>query len=223
MSSQSEVDVWPRNIKITEFEYEIPKEHFSLTEDEIAFLEDLKERRKGESHNQLIRINDETGETQELYMYSGYRHWHVRDGNEYEINHPLWERLSKLFKNTRKKRAYDIMWQAHLGHIPGALKVHVDELAINLNIPLFDPIKPVTFWSSRASDAEMLHQYYYTKYQPVILNARIPHNVIDNDQDRVFLQIGGFNDLNYYELLWEAFRINLKETVVYNSEGGPGY
>lgn len=187
-----------------EYLYEIPEDKLLLTEDDKTFLEQLKENHKDEVTTKLIR-HDKEGKEYELTMKSGYKHWHVKFGTEYERTHPLWDKISVLFKNTVKGTPAAVRKSAHLGRISGPLAIHIDELAIKLNIPLVDLSRPVTFWSSRDEDKKILYQYYYKKYQPVILNTRINHNVIDNDQDRIFLQVGGFDGINYFELMSQAF------------------
>ena len=169
--------------------YEIPESIFSLDSADITFLEDTK--------NNYLEVMTDYLESENLTMQSGYSHHHLNKSPEIDyLNIPLFSKLANLFSNTVNGTLDGVFKNAQLARVTGELNIHVDYRACILTIPLVDLVKPITFWSSRNEDKEIWHQYHYTKYQPVLVNTHVEHNVIDNDEDRIFFQLGGFKDTN---------------------------
>ena len=168
--------------------HEISEDLFSLSDDDKTFLETLKESHKTDVSDVLPGRG--------MTMKSGYKQWFVRNGSDSEKANSLWARMAVLFGKTSRNSAQKVMEQAQLARVTGELKIHVDYRAAIFTIPLVDLSKPITFWSSRNDDKQMLFQYTYTKYKPLLVNTHVEHNVIDNDEDRLFLQIGGFRREN---------------------------
>ena len=164
--------------------HEISDDLFTLSDDDKTFLEALKEAHKDDTGAWLASNN--------LTMQSGYKQWHIKDGSDEEKANSLWNKISTLFTKTSRNSVERVVEKAQLARVVGELKIHVDYRATILTIPLVDLSKPITFWSSRNEDKEILYQYTYTKYKPLLVNTHIEHNVIDNDEDRIFLQLGGF-------------------------------
>jgi hypothetical protein len=170
-----------------EYIYEVPEEKFSLDSSDIEYLEQLKENRKDNAIKYL--------EKADLVMSSGYFQWHLKYGTEEEKNenNKLFLKLQKLFQFTTNNNTVEkIVDNLQLARVPADLKIHVDYRSAILTIPLVDLTNPITFWSSRDEDREILFQYHYTKYKPLIVNTLVEHNVINNNEDRIFLQLGGF-------------------------------
>lgn len=165
--------------------YEIPQSILSINSDDIAFMESLKDKYKEHTHNTITRRNN-------YKMSSGYNQFYIEDATEEEKSNILFSKIAAIFPNTNNNTHENVAKNAQLARISGHLNIHLDYRSAVLSIPLVDLKKPITYWSSRDSDGEIIHQYYYTKYKPVLVNTHVEHNVIENDEDRIFLQIGGF-------------------------------
>lgn len=169
--------------------YEVPKEKLDLNQNDINFLELLKEKYKDQVNNIIPQRNN-------YVMKSGYTQWYMKDATTEEKTNPIFFKFLKLFENTTHNTLEKIINSCKLARIPGPLNIHVDYRAAILSIPLVDLKKPITFWSSRNDDKIILNQYYYTKYKPVIKNVHVEHNVIDNNEDRIIFQVGSFGKEN---------------------------
>lgn len=174
---------------INDLVYEVPKEKLNLDEQDIVFLELLKEKYKDQVNNIIPHRNN-------YVMKSGYTQWYVKDATAEEKSHPVFLKFVELFKYTSHNTLEKIINSCKIARIPGPLNIHVDYRAAILSIPLVDLVKPITFWSSRNDDKTILNQYYYTKYKPVIKNVHVEHNVIDNNEDRIIFQVGSFGKEN---------------------------
>jgi len=176
--------------------YEVPDSIFALDSADINFLENLKDDCLEEMSDYLDAEN--------LTMQSGYTYIHLNKLDFIDYNNiPFFTKLANLFPGTcngtldgSAGTLDGVFNNLQLVRVTGELKIHVDYRACVLTIPLVDLVKPITFWSSRDDDKEIWHQYHYTKYRPVLENSHVEHNVIDNDEDRIFLQLGGFKDTN---------------------------
>ena len=171
-------------MKLEDLVYEVPESKLSLDQEDIKFLESIKEKYKDDVSNIFPHTN--------YVMKSGYAHWFMRNGTQEEKAHPIFKKFLNLFKNTSHNSLEKIVDASKLARIPGPLNIHTDIRPAILSIPLVELKKPLTFWTSRNDDKKIIEQYYYTKYQPVIKNVHVEHNVIDNDEDRIMFQIGAF-------------------------------
>ena len=115
-------------------------------------------------------------------MKSGYKQHFLEE----DFTHSFYDKITALYPNWRSKS------KPQISRVSGELKVHSDFREYALSIPLVDLKNPITFWSSRDDDKEIVYQYNYVKYQPIIINAQQLHSVIDNDEDRLFFQMKWF-------------------------------
>jgi len=142
-----------------------------LDTDDIAYLNNHSDTKKNLATN--------------IYgtkMKSGFGQYLLEE----DFTHPFYDKITALYPS----------WQGEskpqISRVSGELKVHTDFREYVLSIPLVDLKKPITFWSSRDDDKEIVYQYNYVKYQPVIINAHQLHSVIDNDEERLFFQMKWF-------------------------------
>jgi hypothetical protein len=169
--------------------YEIPESLLTIDSSDIVFMESLKEKYKDLTHNVIMRKNN-------YKMTSGYHQYYIEHGTEEERSNTLFAKIAAIFPNTTNSTAEAVANNAQLARINGHLNIHLDYRSAVLSIPLVDLKKPIRYWSSKDSDGEIIFQYHYTKYKPVLINTHVEHNVIENDEDRIFLQIGGFKAEN---------------------------
>ena len=144
-----------------------------LDADDIAYLNNCRDTSKDLATNSTVEGYE---------MKSGYKQHFLEE----DFTHPFYNKITALYPNWRGKS------KPQISRVSGELKVHSDFREYALSIPLVDLKNPITFWSSRDDDKEIVYQYNYVKYQPVIINAQQLHSVIDNDEDRIFFQMKWF-------------------------------
>ncbi len=143
-----------------------------LDADDIAYLNNHSDTKK----------NLATAFNGTYKMKSGYQQHFLEE----DFTHPFYDKITALYPSWRGES------KPQISRVSGELKVHTDFREYALSIPLVDLKKPITFWSSRDDDKEIVYQYNYVKYQPVIINTQQLHSVIDNDEERLFFQMKWF-------------------------------
>ena len=142
-----------------------------LDANDIAYLDNLRDTKKDLTSSWI--------ESQGVHMKSGYTQHFIDD----DFTNSFYKKITALYPE----------WVGYskpqISRVRGELKIHNDFRKYALSIPLVDLKNPITFWDSREDDKKIVHQYSYTKYQPVIINAQELHSVIDNDEDRIFFQM----------------------------------
>ena len=110
---------------------------------------------------------------------------YLRDIKEDFSNLKILKDCSKLLN-----KDFDHVFKyAQFFKVNGSLPPHIDKRTAAFTIPLYGVNKPVSWYDD---NNQIIQQYTYKG--PSIINTSIKHGCIENDEERVFFQIGGFSE-----------------------------
>lgn len=128
-------------------------------------------------------------------VFHNYKNFYLKNSSRDYSDHPIFEKISRACSRISKYDNKDYVYsRSHIAIVPGALPYHIDIRGCVLTIPF----EPVTYPISWACDnGSVLSSYIYS--MPVLINTKIPHGCVKNDQVRRLFQIGfnqSFEDIS---------------------------
>lgn len=119
-------------------------------------------------------------------VFYNYRNFYIKDAPIDYSGHQIYKKIAELYESVLGK--YDIDYafkRSHLAYVPGTLPHHVDARDCVLTIPIGTPKHPIEWVDD---SGKIIQTYGYDK--PSIINTRIKHGCVANDEDRFLFQVG---------------------------------
>jgi hypothetical protein len=158
---------------------EFPNLH--LDDSDKDFLNYFKDKYKERAREYQLK-NPKNNES----TFKNYRDFFVAQADNNYISEPIFRKIADLCKNTPQHHDINFVYnRAHIAYIPGSLPYHVDHRHCVLSIPIGNLTHPVS-WVSE--NKELIAQYHYTV--PVLINTKVHHGCIENNEDRFLFQVG---------------------------------
>ena len=131
--------------------------------------------------------------------FDQYRHFFLKNSKNSYIDRPIFQKIADLFQKDSKYNQLEHIYKySQVSCVPNKLIPHVDFRKCVISIPLV-PLGPVSWFESDSSERFLTDP---TTYKPImtydyrhetsLINTHIFHGSPDNDQIRIFFQIGGF-------------------------------
>jgi len=132
--------------------------------------------------------------------FDQYKHFFLKNSKNSYIANPIFQKISNLFReDSRYHDLAHIYNYSQVSCVPNKLIPHVDFRKCVISIPLV-PLGPVSWFESDSDERFLTDRESYKpimsydyRYETSLINTHIFHGAPDNDQVRIFFQVGGFS------------------------------
>jgi hypothetical protein len=142
------------------------------------------------SHQYLASVEPLTVGDYKITQYMDF--FLTKSPNDYR-SHPIFKKISNLFSSEFAYGSLDHVYDnSQISLVSNRLPMHRDFRKCAITIPLL-PITTPIIWCD--ADGNEMMSYTYTS-AATLINTEMSHGSPDNQQRRIFFQIGGFKEDN---------------------------
>lgn len=184
------------NNEIYKYVFPLPETILKLDQSDYDFLNLLKEKYSNHTEQLFYSKKDKiTGNI--IKFQSAYSSYWIKDSDQNYSSNMLFKKISNVFKNTHKHHDNSYVYNySQIVKILGSLAPHTDFRSCVLTIPLGGQKDPCHWYDENGNELAI---YYHGG--PAILKVDILHGVPENSGERVFFQVGGFNETENFDIL----------------------